>query len=130
MSSSSEVRAILQGNPSPNHEVWIVKAPKIEGTGSGLKGMTVDLSGGGSATEGNGLRVLACKGKTKQIIVAKDPSSGECTFSPITVKGEILITESPSAVDDRPPIGDTSKVKVRQPKACLRRSHPLLGGGT
>ena len=29
MSSSSEVRAILQGNPSPNHEVWIVKAPKI-----------------------------------------------------------------------------------------------------
>ena len=88
--------------------------------------MTIDLSGE-SATEGNGLRVRACKGKTKQIIVVKDPSSGECTVAPIPVKGEIIIAESPSVVDDRPPIGDTSKVKVKQPK-CLRRSHPLLGG--
>ena len=90
--------------------------------------MSIDLSGG-SATEGNGLSVRACKGKTKQIVVVKDPSSGECTVAPIPVKGEIIIAESPSVEDDKPPIGDTSKVKVKQPK-CLRRSHPLLLGGT
>ena len=88
--------------------------------------MSIDLSGG-SATEGNGLSVRACKGKTKQIVVVKDPSSGECTMSPVSVKGEIIISESPTVLDDQPPIGDTSKVKVRQPK-CLRKSHPLLGG--
>ena len=126
MPSSSEALSFLQGNPSPNHEVWIVKAPKIEGTGSGLKGMSIDLSGE-SATESNGLRVRASKGKTKQIIVVKDPSTGETTMCPIPVKGEIIIAESPSVVNDKPPIGDTSKVKVKQPK-CLRKSHPLLGG--
>ena len=88
--------------------------------------MTIDLSGE-SATEGNGLRVRATKGKTKQIVVVKDPSSGATTICPVPVKGEIIISESPSVVDDRPPIGDTSKVKVKQPK-CLKKSHPLLGG--
>ena len=88
--------------------------------------MTIDLSGE-SATEGNGLRVRATKGKTKHIVVVKDPSTGATTICPVPVKGEIIIAESPSVVDDRPPIGDTSKVKVKQPK-CLRKSHPLLGG--
>ena len=101
-------------------------SPSQEGTGSGLKGMTIDLSG--STIEGNGMSVRASKGKTKQIVVVKDPSGGECTISPVTVKGEVLITESPSVADERPPIGDTSKVKVKQPKNLLKKNrHPLLG---
>ena len=87
--------------------------------------MTIDLSG--STTGGNGMSVRACKGKTKQVVVVKDPSGGECAINAVTVKGEVLITESPPAADERPPIGDTSKVKVKQPKNLLKNYHPLLG---
>jgi hypothetical protein len=142
MSSSSEVRAILQGNASDDHELWIVKAPKMDVS---LHGMTVDFSATSEPRQKDGVALKVSKKKGKHLVVTNDPS-GECIMSkssylmflcllfhfgfvtsdPISTKGEILLTEEPPLGENLPPIPDTSAVKVKQPRNLISR-HPLLG---